>query len=139
VAAAIEECARFHDETGRENFTGDDRFGLDFYFAFGADRAVEAAGDDDVVPFDFTFDAGVFAEDERFVRNKGAFGGAVDSECSGGFEAAFEPHPLFEEAGPFARILPFTVKPTKSNRRLSPGNLYGTRFSAKNYFRMSWS
>ena len=63
VAAAVEKGSGFHDEAGRENFASDDRFGLNFDFALGANRAVETAGDDYVVPFDFTFDAGVLAED----------------------------------------------------------------------------
>jgi hypothetical protein len=115
VAAAVEEGAGIHDETWGEDFAGDDGFGLDFDFALGSNDSIEAAGNNDVVPFNFTLDVRVLADNQGFVRYESSLRGAVDSKGAGGFEAAFELDSLFEEAGPFTGVLPFAVKPTQSH------------------------
>src|SRR6202041_593103 len=138
VAAAVKKSAGFHDQTGRENLAGHDGFGLDLDFAFGSHGAMEAAGDNDVIPFDFPFDVRVFAQDQGFVRDESSLRRAVNAKSAGGFKSALELDSLLEKAGPFTRILSFKVKPAQRHPKYLP-EICVKLCVAKSYFRMSWS
>ena len=112
VAAPIKDRAGFHDEARSMDFARDDGFGLNFDFAGGFYGAIEMAADNDVVAVNLAFDLGVFAEDQRLVRNQGALHRGIDAKGARAFQAAFELDALVEKTSPLPRIMSFAVKPT---------------------------
>jgi hypothetical protein len=117
VAAAVEDCAWFHDQAWRMDFAGDDGLGLNFDFAGSFYGAVEVAADDHVVALNLAFDFRVFTEDQGFMGNQRPFHRGIYAEGAGTFQTAFELDALVQEAGPLPRIMSFAVKPTHA---LSP-------------------
>jgi hypothetical protein len=101
MAAAIENAARFNDQTRRMNLAGDDAFGLDLNAAFGEDYSVKAACDDYVIAFDLAFDFGAFAENERLIAKDVALNLRFNAERAGKLQRTLKADSPIKETGPF--------------------------------------
>jgi hypothetical protein len=101
VATSVENSAGIDDHARRVYFSGDDALGLNFDAALGKNYPIEAAGDDDAIAFNLSFDFGIFTEDYSLLGNDVALHVAVDAKSAGDLKSALQGHALVNKAGPF--------------------------------------
>ena len=109
MALPVEYSTRFNHQTRRVDFARDHALCLDLDPAFCKNNTVEFSGNHHMIPFDLSFDARAFTQDQAVGGNHIAFNLAVDAKHAGSFESAFELYSLIEKTGKFVVLRVFTA------------------------------